>query len=72
MVNSNSNVGKLRNCVLMFSFAFFSRWPQKIMEFDMLMKYFIFLTMFFFYPKSFVSCPKMVLPLVYMVLVEFY
>ena len=43
----------------------------KIMEFDILLKYFIFFTMFF-YPKSFVLCPKIVLPLEYMVLTAIY
>ena len=41
----------------------------KIMKFDIKLKYF-FLTMFFFYPKSFVLCHKIVLPLEYMVLAE--
>ena len=38
------------------------------MEFDILLKYFIFDNVFF-YPKSFVVCPKIVLQLEYMVLV---
>ena len=40
------------------------------MEFDILLKYFIFENVF--YPKSFVLCPKIVLPLEYMVLAAIY
>ena len=40
------------------------------MEFDILLKYSIFWQ--FFYPKLFVLCPKIVLPLDYMVLVANY
>ena len=38
------------------------------MEFDKLLKYFDNV----FYPKSFVSCPRIVLPLEYMVLAAIY
>ena len=41
------------------------------MEFDIWLKYFIFLTMFL-YPKSFVLCPKIVLQLEYMVVAAIY
>ena len=42
----------------------------KIMEFDILLKCFIFLQ--FFYPNSLVLCIKMVLPLEYLVLAAIY
>ena len=43
------------------------------MEIDILLKYFDLLTMFFFfYPKSFVLCAKIGLPLEYIVLATFY
>ena len=38
----------------------------KIIEFDILLKYFVLWQCF--YPKSFVLCPKIVLPLEYMIL----
>ena len=41
------------------------------MEFDILLKYFTFLRMFF-YPKSLVLCPKIVLQLEYTVLAAIY
>ena len=40
------------------------------MEFDILLKYFIFDNVF--YPKSFVLCPKIILPLEYMILAAIY
>ena len=43
----------------------------KITEIDIWLKYFICLTMFL-YPKSFVLCPKIVLPAEYMVLAAIY
>ena len=41
------------------------------MEFDIGLKYFIFMTMIL-HPKSFVLCPKIVLPVQYMVLAAIY
>ena len=42
----------------------------KIIKFDILLKYFIFDIVF--YPKPFVLCPKIVLPLEFMVLAAIY
>ena len=43
----------------------------KIMEFDILLNYFIFYNVFF-YPKITCICPKIVLPLEYMFLAAIY
>ena len=43
----------------------------KIIKFDIVLKYFIFDNVFF-YPKSFVLCPKIDFPLEYMVLAAIY
>ena len=42
MLNPKTNVGKLGNGVLMTSFAYFQNGRQKIMEFDILLNFFLF------------------------------
>ena len=56
MLNPKNNVVKL-NMTSLCPYLHIFKWPPKIMEFDILLKYFIFYNVF----KTLVICPKMAL-----------